>query len=55
MSKTYLTWRAAMWWRVGFSNGASGDKLANPDQLDEEYKTDYEAGLKAGKESVCPA
>lgn len=50
---TYLTWRAAMWWNVGFSNAVSGEELANPDQLDEQYRSAYERGYKAGKERTC--
>jgi hypothetical protein len=45
-----IDWRASMWWRVGFSNGLSGEELANPAMLDELYRDDYTAGLLAGKE-----
>ena len=41
--------RAAMWWLVGLSNGLSGEEIANPEQLDELYREDYERGLKQGR------
>lgn len=46
--KTYLTWRAAMWWLVGYSNAKSGEELANPAQMDEQYREDYDRGHEAG-------
>lgn len=45
-------WRAAMWWGVGYSNGLSGEELANPQQLDPMYVEDYERGLKHGQETA---
>ena len=53
--KTYLPWRAAMWWLAGYSNGKSGEELANPEQLDPEYQDDYDRGLRVGKEARCRA
>jgi hypothetical protein len=49
------TWRAAMWWRVGYSNGLSGEELSNPQMLDAVYQEAYDRGLRAGKEKRCQA
>lgn len=46
----WQAFRASMWWRVGYSNGKSGEELANPAMLDPQYQPDYERGLAAGKE-----
>lgn len=48
----YTRWRAAMWWGVGYSNGLSGEDLANPEQLDEVYREEYEKGLAFGRETA---
>ena len=45
------TFRAAMWWLVGYSNGKTGEELANPEQLDELYREDYERGQTTGREA----
>ena len=47
-----IPWRAAMWWLTGYSNGRSGEELANPTMLDAEYQEDYERGLKAGRKAA---
>jgi hypothetical protein len=46
----YTIWRAAMWWGVGYSNGLSGEELANHLQLDDKYREAYEKGLEHGRE-----
>jgi hypothetical protein len=47
---TWLAFRGAMWWLTGYSNGKSGEELANPQQLDPQYQDDYDRGQEAGKE-----
>lgn len=49
------TFRAAMWWLVGYSNGLAGEFIANPDQLDEMYREDYERGVEHGEKKRCQA
>ena len=47
-----IPWRAAMWWLTGYSNGKSGEELANPQQLDALYQEDYDRGLRAGRKAT---
>lgn len=44
----YLSHTAAMWWLTGYSNGRSGEELANPQHLDPQYKDDYQRGYDLG-------
>ena len=48
---TWLQFRGAMWWLVGYSNGKSGEELANADQLDPQYQDDYDRGKSHGEKS----
>lgn len=50
LDPTWLQFRGAMWWLVGWSNGKSGEELANPDQLDPQYQEDYDRGYNVGAE-----